>query len=159
MAHDMFIKMTGVTGGSKDKAMSNTCDILSFTWGMAQSGSRHVGGGGGAGKVFVHDMTFTKYSDKASGTIMQFCCNGKHIPEAVLTVRRAGGNPVEEITMTMTDVIVTSVSAGGSGGDDRFTETVTLNFAKVIYKANGQTASGGVETGANLEWDIVGNSE
>ncbi len=31
----------------------------------------------------------------------------------------------------MKEVIVTSLSTGGSGGEDRLTENVTLNFAKV----------------------------
>ena len=159
MAVHMFIKMTGVTGGSLDKKHKEECDVLAFSWGMQQSGNRHLSGGGGAGKVHVHDMSFTKFSDVATGTIMQFCCNGKHVSEAVLTVRRAGGTtaPVE-IVMTMTDVLITSMTAGGSGGEDRFTENVTLNFAKVSYTASGQDSSGAAATGMELIWDIAGNA-
>ena len=37
--------------------------------------------------------------------------------------------------MTMTDCMVTSLSTGGSGGQDRLTENISINFAefKVEY--------------------------
>jgi len=37
--------------------------VLSWNWGMVQSGSRHVGGGGGTGKVAVRDLSCVKYID------------------------------------------------------------------------------------------------
>ena len=61
---------------------------------------------------------------------MLFCCNGKHIDKATLTCRKAGDRAAEYIEIMMEQVIVTSVSTGGSGGEDRFTENVTLNFAQ-----------------------------
>ena len=52
---------------------------------MNQPGSGHVGGGPGAGKVSVHDLSFTKYIDMSSPDLMLACCNGKHYAEAQLT--------------------------------------------------------------------------
>ncbi|EPC4310549.1 type VI secretion system tube protein Hcp, partial [Cronobacter sakazakii] len=51
MAIDMFLKVEGVTGESKDANHSSWIDVLSFNWGAAQPGNMAVGGGGGAGKV------------------------------------------------------------------------------------------------------------
>jgi type VI secretion system secreted protein Hcp len=85
------------------------------------------------------------------------CCNGKHYGEATLTVRKAGENPLEYIKITMSDLIVTSVSTGGSGGEDRLTENVTLNFAKVKFEYDPQAKEGagkGVKTAA---WNIAEN--
>ena len=39
--------------------------------------------------------------------------------------------------------MITSYSTGGSGGEDRLTENVTLNFAKVKVEYTEQTATGG----------------
>ena len=51
---------------------------------------------------------------------------------ALLTVRKAGGaDPVEYVKINLQEVLITSVATGGEGGDDRLTENVTLNFAKV----------------------------
>ena len=62
---------------------------------------------------------------------MLHCCNGKHIKKAMLTVRKAGEKPLEYLKIEMEDLLVSHVSTGGSHGEDRLTENVTLNFAKV----------------------------
>lgn len=127
---------------------------------MSQSGTTHMGGGGGAGKVNVQDLSFTKYIDSASNALMLACCNGKHYPEATLIVRKAGGTPVEYVVIKMEEVMVTSVSTGGSGGEDRLTENVTLNFAKFTYKYQPQDEKGAKKGGTkDAVWDIAGNSE
>ena len=116
MAVDMFIKIEGVKGESKDTKHKEEIDVLAWSWGASQSGSAHLGSGAGAGKVNVQDMSLTKYIDKSSADLMLACCNGKHFPEAKLIVRKAGEKPLEYLTVTMTDLIITSVSTGGSGG-------------------------------------------
>ena len=63
---------------------------------MSNSGSAHVGGGAGAGKVNVQDISVTKYVDSSSPKLMLACCNGTHYANALLTVRKAGGDaPVD----------------------------------------------------------------
>ena len=76
MAVDMFIKIDGIKGESKDKKHKDEIDVLAWSWGMSQSGTFHTGGGGGAGKVNVQDLSFTKWVDKASAALMLCCCNG-----------------------------------------------------------------------------------
>ena len=133
MAVDMFLKITGkdIKGESRDAKHKETIDVLAWSWGMSNSGTAHMGGGAGAGKVNVQDLSLTKYVDKASPPLALACCNGEHFKEALLTVRKAGKTPVEYIKITMKEVMVTGVSTGGSGGEDRLTENVTLNFAEV----------------------------
>jgi hypothetical protein len=58
------------------KAHGKEIDILSWTWGMSNSGSAHVGGGAGSGKVSVQDLSLTKYLDSSSAPLMLSCCNG-----------------------------------------------------------------------------------
>ena len=87
MAIDMFLKIEGVEGESTDKSHQGEIDILSWSWGMSQSGTTHMGGGGGSGKVSVQDLSLTKYIDKSSTVLLTHCATGKHIPKAVLTVR------------------------------------------------------------------------
>src|SRR5215467_7426071 len=98
MAVDMFIKIGDLKGESKDSKHKDEIDVLAWSWGMSNSGSAHVGGGAGSGKVNVQDLSFTKYTDAASADLYLACCNGKHFDEALLTVRKAGGEePVEYI--------------------------------------------------------------
>jgi len=160
MAVDMFIKIGDIKGESKDHAHKGEIDVLAWSWGMSQTGSMHTGGGAGSGKVNVQDLSFTKYIDKSSPNIMKMCCNGKHYKEAVLTVRKAGEKPVEYVIITMTGVLITSVSTGGSGGEDRLTENVTLNFGKVKMSYQPQKDDGSMDGGAvDMAWNIQENKE
>jgi type VI secretion system secreted protein Hcp len=125
---------------------------------MSQSGTFHTGGGGGAGKVNVQDLSLTKYVDKASSNLMLFCSNGDHIDEATLYVRKAGKTPLEYIIIEMKKIIVTSVSTGGSGGEDRLTENITLNFAHVKVDYQEQDDKGAKKGGpVTYLWDIEAN--
>jgi type VI secretion system secreted protein Hcp len=52
---------------------------------------------------------------------------------------------------TSENCFVTSVSQGGSGGEDRFTETVSLVFEQIMWTytaEDGRKVTGG--------WDVVG---
>jgi type VI secretion system secreted protein Hcp len=157
MAVDMFIKIDNVKGEAQDKSHKEEIDVLAWSWGLSQSGTMHAGGGGGGGKVAVQDMSLTKWIDKSSPILMEYCCNGKQYKEAKLTVRKAGGdNPLEYLIITMTDVIVTSVSTGGSGGEDRLTENVSLNFANVKVDYQAQKPDGSKDGGpVKYGWDIA----
>ena len=101
MAVDMFLKVDGIEGESQDEKHAKEIDVLAWSWGMSQSGTMHTGGGGGGGKVAVQDVSVTKYVDASSNGLMQACCKGKHIPNVLLTVRKAGGDPLEYIKLTM----------------------------------------------------------
>jgi type VI secretion system secreted protein Hcp len=158
MAVDMFMKMTDIKGESKDKAHKEEIDVLAWSWGASQSGTFHVGGGGGAGKVSIQDLSFTKYIDNASAILALDCCNGDHIKECVLTVRKAGKKPLEYLIITMKKVMVTSVSTGGSGGEDRLTENVTLNFAEVEVQYQEQKDDGSGGSKKTFSWDIEANA-
>ncbi len=157
MAVDMFIKIGDIKGEAQDKVHKGEIDVLAWSWGSSNSGSAHVGGGAGAGKVSVQDLSFTKWIDVASTELFFHCCTGKHIPEAKLTVRKAGENPLEYLVLTMNDLIVTSVSTGGSGGEDRLTENVTLNFSKVKVDYKEQTKTGAPGAAPSAGWNIAEN--
>ena len=159
MAMDQFIKIGSLKGEAKDKAHKDEIDVLSWNWGLSNSGSAHQGGGAGAGKVNVQDLSFTKWIDKSSCDLMLACCNGKHFDEAHLVVRKAGESPLEYLKIKMTEVMITSVSTGGSGGDDRLTENLTLNFAKVKVAYEEQTATGSGGAKPKMSWDIAGNTK
>jgi type VI secretion system secreted protein Hcp len=160
MAVDMFMKITGVDGEAQDDKHKKDIDVLAWSWGLSNSGSAQVGGGAGAGKVNVQDLSFTKWVDSASPKLVLACCNGTHYDEAMLVVRKAGGdNPVEYIKLKLTEVLVTSISTGGSGGEDRLTENVTLNFAKFNLDFTPQDKKGAAGTAIPAGWDIAANKK
>jgi len=159
MAHDMFIKIDDIKGESADSKHAGEIDVLSWNWGATQTGTSHVGTGVGAGKVHINDLTITKHVDRSSPILLKHCCSGKHMKTAVLVVRKAGGTPLEYLKISMEDLIVSAVSHGGSGGDDRLTENVTLNFARVKFEYVPQKKDGSGDASIPMGWDIAANKE
>ena len=157
MAVDMFMKLEGITGESQDSVHKGEVDVLAWSWGISNSGTTHTGGGGGAGKANFQDLSFTKWVDLASTPLMLATANGKHVTKATLVVRKAGEHPLEYITIVMTECLVTSISTGGSGGEDRLTENVTLNFKEVAVTYKEQTKTGTAGGTGDFKWDIAGN--
>jgi len=159
MAMDQFLKLDPLKGESRDKVHVGEIDVLAWSWGVSNSGSAHVGGGAGAGKANVQDISFTKYVDLATPDLLLACCNGKHYDQAVLVVRKAGETPLEYIKITLDEVLITSVSTGGSGGEDRLTENVTLNFAKVKFEYVEQAAKGAKGKTPSMSYNIAENTK
>ena len=122
---------------------------------MSYSGRTHVGGGAGAGKPSFQDLSFTKYFDTATPPLMKHRALGTRISECKLTCRKAGDKPHRYLEITMTDCIVTSLSSGGTTSEDRFTENVTLNFAKVKVEIFAVNAAGTVASVGVFHYDIA----
>jgi type VI secretion system secreted protein Hcp len=159
MAVDMFLKLDDLKGESRDEKHKDETEVLAWSWGMSQSGTTHTGSGGGAGKVSVQDMSLTKYVDKSSPVLQLACCNGKHFKECLLTVRKAGEKPLEYLKITMKEVIISSISTGGSGGEDRLTENVTLNFAEFKTEYTPQKPDGSGDAAVEAAWNIAENKK
>ena len=159
MAVDMFLKLDGIKGEAKDSKHKETIDVLAWSWGMSQSGTFHAGGGGGAGKVNVQDISITKYVDKSTAALMMHLATGKHIKDGTLYVRKAGEKPLEYIKITIDPVLVTAVSTGGSGGEDRLTENVTLNFGKFKVEYQEQKPDGSGTPAGEFVYNIQENAK
>jgi type VI secretion system secreted protein Hcp len=159
MAIDMFLKLDGVTGEAKDKVHGKEIDLLSWTWGMANEGSAHNGGGAGTGKVNVQDVSLTKFIDSSSPKLMLACCKGTHFENALITVRKAGEKPLEYVKVKMEKVFITNVNTGGSDNSDRLTENLILNFGKVSVDYIPQKNDGTGGTAIPFGWDIAANAK
>ena len=157
MAGDMFLMLDGIKGESADDKHKGEIDIESFSWGLSQSGSGHRGSGSGTGKVDISDISIMKRVDKASPTLMLACANGKHIVKGKLTVRKAGENPLDYLTIDLDSILVSSYQLSGSDGGGTPTESVSLNFSKIKMSYYVQNATGDGTTEIPKTWDIKAN--
>ncbi len=154
MGSDIFAKIGDIKGESTDVKHKNEIEVLSWSWGVSQSGSVGHGGGGGAGKASFHDFNFTHHVDKASPLLMKACATGMHIPEATITVRKAGTGQQEYLVIKMSDVLITTVAI--SVGEEAVTaENVTLQFARVDLEYRPQKPDGSLESGLHFIYDIT----
>lgn len=101
---------------------------LAWSWGASNAGT--IGGGGsGAGKANFQDLSLTRTTDGQSPQYLHALAAGTHLPTLVLVDGPA--------TITLTEVLVTSYSTGGSTGP--LTENITFNFGTLRFTVNGAT--------------------
>lgn len=131
MAVDMFLKIDGIEGDARDSRHKGEIEILSFSWGVSNTGSV-TGGGGGAGKIIPQDFSIMKALDKATPKLFERMCEGSHIPEVNVSVGSASvkGEQVEFLKIKLSDVLISSYQTGGSGGALP-TESLSFNFSSV----------------------------
>jgi len=129
MAQDIFLKIEGVDGESKDSKHANELELLSFHWGESNAGSAAAGQGMGTEKVSMSDFGFSIYTMKGSPKLAEKCATGEHIASATLSVRKAGGEQVDFLVYKFTDLLISNYALSGGGGLP--TENITFNFAKV----------------------------
>jgi type VI secretion system secreted protein Hcp len=157
MAGDIHLKLGSINGESNDDKHKGEIDVLSWSWGMTQTGSTGKGGGGGVGKVGFQDIVVTHYVDKASPNIMNACATFEPVAEAILTVRKAGKTPQEYLIIKMNDVLVTSVQPAANGNGESPVEQFTLQFAKVDLEYKPQKPDGSLDAGLHFKYDVTAN--
>jgi len=152
-AVDMFIKIEGVDGESTDSGHRDEIDVLAWSWGMTRGGAAKGASRRPPGTE-LSDLSLTKYLDKATPGLLQACANGKVLPKATLTVRKAGSRGLEYLVIELTGVMVTAVDTGGSGGDDRLTEEIRLNFTEIKMTYTPQRADGSPGAAQEFGWNV-----
>ena len=159
-AVDMFLQLDGVPGESTDSAHASQIEVVAWSWGMSNA-STNTGSGQSTGRVKIQELAVVKYVDKASPALMLGCSKGTHYPRAILSMRKAGAQKATDhfMVITLEDVVVTGVSSGGSGGENRFTENATLAFNKVRVDYWEQRPDGGLVQVTPYTWNIATNTE
>jgi type VI secretion system secreted protein Hcp len=157
-AVDYFLKIKGIEGEAQDKTHKNEIELESWSWGESNSGSHASGMGGGAGKVAMQDFHFAMKINKASPKLFLACASGEHIPDAVLTCRKAGKDQQEFLKFKFSDVLISSYQTGGSAhGDIVPTDQISFNFAKIEVDYKPQNADGSLGGSIPAGWNLKQN--
>ena len=129
-------------GGITLQTPWGTTPVLAWSWGASSSGTFISGGGAGAGKANIQDLSLTRTTDAQSNQLLQALVRG-----TILT-----GDTIQHVLSgerSLKDVIVVSISTGKSSGEITQTENVTFTFREFNYSADGTTATC---------WDIAANA-
>ena len=144
------VKGESTRGGFEDKI-----ELLSFSHGVAMQITGDISHSERtSGRPNHQDMTVTKYLDSASPVLNQSCCEGKMFPKVDIIIGRDDhGSLVELMRYTMKNVMISSVSIGGGGGD-KPVETLTFNYTEIKWDYKSQKS----EKGSEGRWNLSTNS-
>ena len=132
-AFDAFLKIDGVPGESTDSKHAGEIDVLSWSWGMAQSGLTNT-----------WNFRVTKALDKSSPLLYVSSAGRSNLTSMTITGRAAGKVEQEYLFIKLSDVIISSVQGGGtaSAASPLPTEEVSFNFSKIEWTYQAYTADG-----------------
>ena len=154
--HDFFLKIDGIPGESHDAKHKDEIQVHGFSFSEFQHGSMHQGGGGGSGKVNMQDFHLCLHVNKASPRLWAACACGQHIKKVIFTARKAGKDQHDYLTITFSDVIISSYHLADANGKHEAgpQESISLNFAKMEYQYKEQKADGTLGAPVRTAFDL-----
>lgn len=150
-ALDMFLTIPGIPGGTHDVLMKGSIDILAYSMNITAPASARTA-------AVCGEIHFTKFIDISSPALIGQIVTGSIIPSGRFTSRIAGEGQDPYVTLEMTGITVTNLSTGGSGGEERFTENISMKVKQYKFLYQEKSPSGQV-TVKEYGYDCVSNRQ
>ncbi|HWS71410.1 MAG TPA: type VI secretion system tube protein Hcp [Thermoanaerobaculia bacterium] len=154
MATNMYLKFEtpAIDGDSTAKGHEKEIEVLSWSHGFSQptSATRSTAGAGTVEQAAHQNISFTKYLDSTTSSLLKYCWSGKQIGKATLTCYRASGaednKAVEYLKVVMEHVIISNLSISGGGGELPV-ENLSLDYGIIQYNYVDQKQADGSGSG------------
>ena len=160
MSFDAFVQIDGIEGESTDSKHAGWIEAINFSAGATQkvSATASSAGGATAERVDIRPFTFTKQVDSSTPKLFQACAAGTHIDKITIDLHRAGGNEkVKFLEYELFNCIICDVSTN-TDGDDFPSESISVNFGRIIITYSKQKREGGGVVGnISAGWDLQKN--
>jgi type VI protein secretion system component Hcp len=153
MALEIFLRLDGVTGGSRNYYHGGWADVVSWQWNLS-----------GAGAALPPDqLRVIKRVGMESPVIMGLWAQGGVVPAAEINIVPVVGKRDAQqkfISVKFQNLRVLAVEVGGNCEDNHATETLTLMFEQVRFEyhhyadATPDAPAGTVQTVA-FDWRAV----
>jgi type VI secretion system secreted protein Hcp len=112
----MTLKLVGVPGDkAAQRALTEPLEVLAWSFGVYRQGP--------GAPAMPQDLSLTKWSGLDSPGLVALAVSGGTVGKVILKIENR-----DVTTITLYDVYISAVSTGGSGGEERFTENLTLSF-------------------------------
>jgi len=137
VAFDAFLKIQGIPGESADEAHKDCIEVLGYSHGMTQAATGHARAHAPEvrGRCELRDFSIVKAVDKSTPLLAKHLCENKLIKEVKLEMCRAGGNKEKYLEYTLSNVIISGISAtkGSQGAAGLPVEDVTFSYGKITW--------------------------
>jgi type VI secretion system secreted protein Hcp len=151
---DFYLKIDTIEGESEAVGMEKQMQIESWSMGATNAGTAGLGTGMGSGKASLQDFHFVIQNGKASAPLMLAVLKGNHIPQAVLTCRKTGGDgsPYTYYKYTFDNIVVSSFQSGASQALPM--EQCSFNYSKITLEYFQQKKDGTVALTNTISYDV-----
>ena len=158
MADVIMMKIEGVPGTSQIEGFAEQIELMSYSHGVAMQVTGDITNTERtSGRPIHQDFHVTKYLDKATPLLNQKCCEATNLAAITITIgRNDAGAVIPLIIYTLEDVVISSVSVGGGGGD-KPVESVALNYASIKWDYTAQKEESGAAGTVSGSWDVTAN--
>jgi type VI secretion system secreted protein Hcp len=153
---DMFLKVETsrqgvVKGESSDEKHKTEIDVVSWSWGMRANSD--MSGAGASSKATLDELRVTKKIDSATTALMASMRSNELIKKATLTVRKAGGDPLEYLKITLQSARITDLSVETQNAE--VVERLSFSFQKINVEYVPQGADGQARGSMMFDAEIV----
>lgn len=165
MSLEMFLKLDGVTGGSRNYEHKGWADVISWGWGMVSN--RQTPFVTESDKTSFKEITITKRVGVDSPAIMLLYAKGETIQYAdldIIPVVAKREIKQKYLSIRMEDILVKSIITGGAVTEDSFNENIILLFNRIRFEFTLPVLSSAENTTDEITeykfgWNISENSE
>lgn len=155
MAVDYFLKLDDVKGESAAKGFTDQIQVLSWSWGGTNVSSVAGSGGSGAGKPSLSDLNTMVNFDKSAPTLFKAMCQGTHYKSGVLSAVKAGGDNKPYLTVTMSELFVTSIELSASS--EIPSASVSFSYKSIQIEYSTQSTTGTLTSTGPVKYDLTTN--
>ena len=154
---DYYLKIDTIEGEADAAGFEKQMQIESWSFGEHNSGSYARERDLGVGKVSFQEMHFVVRNGKASPQLFLACARGNHIPQAILSCRKTGGdgNPYTYTKVTFGDIVISSFQTGASNDSTILPmEQISFNFTVITFEYFQQKADRTVALTNTVSYDV-----
>lgn len=151
----IYMNYNNIPGDVTETGHSTWIELSSFNWGMGRGISTSVGSGAERKSTApsVSEVVVTKDNDVASGKLLVEAFTGEGQTVQIDFTRTNKDKLNVYLTITLTNTIISGYSM--TSGNDRPTETVSLNFTKILVSTKQMGADGSDAQPDRLLYDLT----
>ena len=162
MALEIFLRIDGITGSTRNFAFKGCADVLSWSWDLVHTNPE----ANSYENVEMNKISIVKRIGTDSPALMKLFAEQTTSKTAELTALPIIGKREAKqkyLNIILEDVMVKSIRAGGNIEEDLFSETILLQFGKMNYEYHQYTTASQMGTAATesshaFGWDIAANA-
>ena len=147
-------------GESKDANHKDWVKLVSLSQSITRPVASTAGSHRSSDRATLGDVVCVKELDSSTTKLLQFACEGKHLPEVVIEITTSVGAGTEAtlLKVTLNDVVFSNISLSGQfTGNHHPTESVSMNFSKIAWSYTKYDQAG--KSGGNVDgkWNVMEN--